>query len=455
MDSDEREALAAGTASRPVRHGKRTQKLLVYLDQNFLSEIAKVGTGAKSRPEFADICEFLRQGVADEKLVVPGSVLHDIESSLATHLKDGIVTHQHRLGLVRLYRPNEIMNRQVSAILGRFLGRSAQDPLHPEIAFHDDPDQRIARYGISVDAHLENRDFRRSRHETATALEDLRQRLLSSGATYDRQLDVERREQRDELLRTASRFYDSADAIKELADFAKSDTFLTVPILKIEAHLFASILTRKPTRQIKPSDTTDISALSAYSPFMDVVCTDAFMADQLRNVAREFGFKVFDAKTVGIRKFRGFLEQFLSTALPIRRPSITAFVLPPKDGRAEAFAFFWQLGASLRAMGTLEYGEIYAFDDGMMPKYELGQMPGHPVPFYGLQDVTPIALPKEATEQEILRICRARCRSDHFVLIDEYKDLPVKFMLGAAMLAEANREATDGYRIFRKIPDCS
>ena len=47
-------------------------------------------------------------------------------------------------------------------------------------------------------------------------------------------------------------------------------------------------------------------------------------------------------------------------------------------------------------------GELYAFDDGAMPKYELPQLPGVPVPFYGLQGVTRNELPLGATEEKIL-----------------------------------------------------
>jgi hypothetical protein len=101
----------------------------------------------------------------------------------------------------------------------------------------------------------------------------------------------------------------------------------------------------------------------------------------------------------------------------------------------------------------LEYGEIYAFDDGAMPKYELSELPGKPVPFYGLQDVTPINLPAGATEEQILKMCHERCRSDHFVLIDEYKNIEDTFMLGATMSAEgSNRDSTNGYRIFKTQP---
>ena len=85
-----------------------------------------------------------------------------------------------------------------------------------------------------------------------------------------------------------------------------------------------------------------------------------------------------------------------------------------------------------------------------MPKYELPQLPGKPVRFYGLQDVTPIELPLGTTEAEILTICHGRCRSNHFVLVDEYKEVPDTFMLGAAMCAEAGMDSTNGYRIFKK-----
>lgn len=182
---------------------------------------------------------------------------------------------------------------------------------------------------------------------------------------------------------------------------------------------------------------------------MDVVCTDAFMAEQLRDFAKEYEFKLFHAKVSGLQELKAYLDSYLSGAVPIRRPSITAFVLPPRERREESWDFFRQLGGALRAMGTLEYGEIYAFDDGAMPKYELRRVPGKPVPFYGLQDVAKIDLPAGANEEQILRMCRERCRSDHFVLIDEYRDINDTFMLGAAMGAEGNMDSTHGYRIFK------
>src|ERR1017187_10260385 len=279
--------------------GKRSQKLLVYLDQNFLSEMSKADINENVRPEFKEIYELLHQGFLDEKLVVPGSLLHDIESSLATHLKDRIVTYQHYLGKVRLYRPDEIRNTQTFAALDRFMAHTSEDPLRPEAAFLDHPDQRVVRFGISVDSHLERHNFRESRHRTANELEKLRQRLLQGKVTYDRQLKVEQGTQRDQFVQTYCSFCGpvSEEKRKELTAFTESADFTSIPLLRIEAHLFASILTRKPERQIQASDGTDIDALSAYAPYMDVVCTDAFMADQVRGIAKEYGTTLCHAKT--------------------------------------------------------------------------------------------------------------------------------------------------------------
>ncbi len=322
--------------------GKRTQKLLVYLDQNFLSEMSKGDVNEKVRPEFKEIYELLHQGFVDEKLVVPRSLLHDIESSLATHLKERIVTYQHYLGQVCLYRPDEIRDKQTFAAFSCFMGCTPEDPLQPATAFLDHPDQRVTRFGIRVDSHLERHNFRQSRHRTAKELEKLRERLLTGKVTYDQQLKVEQETQRGEFVQAycSSCRPVSEEQQKDLTAFTESTNFTSIPLLRIEAHLFSSILTRKPDRRIKPSDGTDIDALSAYAPYMDVVCTDAFMADQLRDIAKEYGTTLFHAKTGSLRELKAFLKSHLSDAPPVRCPSMTAFVLPPKERRDESFQFF-------------------------------------------------------------------------------------------------------------------
>jgi hypothetical protein len=85
-----------------------------------------------------------------------------------------------------------------------------------------------------------------------------------------------------------------------------------------------------------------------------------------------------------------------------------------------------------------------------MPRYELRQMPGHEVPFYGLQNVDPIKLEPGTTMEGILNICREYCKSDHFVLIDEYRPVKDTFLVGAGMSAEAGMQTSDGCRIYAR-----
>lgn len=137
----------------------------------------------KVRPEFKEIYELLHRGFVDEKLVVPSSLLHDIASCLATHLEDRIVSYRHYLGQVRLHRPDEIRNTQPLQRSTVSWAVLLKDPRRPKAAFLDDADQRVERFGINVDSHLEKCNFRQSRHRTAKELEELRQPLLRDEVT--------------------------------------------------------------------------------------------------------------------------------------------------------------------------------------------------------------------------------------------------------------------------------
>ena len=68
----------------------RPRKLLVYLDQNFISEMAQPTHGGVRR-DFRELYSFLHKGFWNEQLVVLRSGFHDVETSLAGALKDAIL----------------------------------------------------------------------------------------------------------------------------------------------------------------------------------------------------------------------------------------------------------------------------------------------------------------------------------------------------------------------------
>jgi hypothetical protein len=435
---------------------KRTKKLLVYLDQNFISNMAKGPDNKRVKPEFGEIYELLHRGFVEEKLVVPQSLMHDVETSpVSPDNRERIVSFQNYLGQVRLYRSGEVANRQTDAAFQKFRGDRTAEVLRITDAFLQHPDRRVEQLNITVDAHLENRDFRSGRTRTGERLEALRKRRVRQGVKFDAQLQIEYNDHRDfyleEIARTLSTPVEDLD--KDLIAFANSSQFRDVPAIDIAARLNAAILTNT-TREVKDSDAADIDILSTYVPYMDVFCTDIFMAEQLRmlGLERKYQVDVFSAKTASLNKLKALLEEYLHKTAPVRRPTITAFVVPTDAIKKNCFDFFRKLGASAEEMDVDEYSEIYAFDDGQMPEYRLPQVPDIPVPFYGLQKVQTIKLAPGTSTEQILAACRDRCRSEKFVLIDEYKELPSHFMLGAAMSAEHDVAMAADYRIYKTIP---
>jgi hypothetical protein len=120
---------------------------------------------------------------------------------------------------------------------------------------------------------------------------------------------------------------------------------------------------------------------------MDIVCADTFMATTLQTLGidHEHGVKVYSGKTASLRDLITYLKQYVAAHDRVNRPAISAFVLPVDGIKTEAFKMFYDLGmAATRGFRGKEYVEVFGFDDGRMPQYELRQMPGRPVPFYGL-----------------------------------------------------------------------
>ena len=432
---------------------KRTKKLLVYLDQNFISELAKADINNKVKQEWKDLYQLLKEGFLDEKLVVPQSWFHKVETSLAPVLKARIVSYQNYLGQVDLHNAEHVRNLQMARFLQRFLGKDNKDPFETGVAFRDPPDQRVKQYNISVNSDLSQWEFHSRRVTTTADLEALRTEIISKRVRYEDHLEIELVAQCEYFLRNAAYFeHLCKDPERDLIAFSKSSAFRTVPVVSIYSRLWSWVFTKFPARQIQTGDPTDIDVLSTYLPYMDVIGTDAFMATQLATLGidEEHDVRVFNAKTRSLQAFCDFLWDYLKTTLPANRPTITAFVLPSQSVKENAFKLFFDLGAAARQFGIEEYAEVYGFDDGEMPRYELRQMLGHEVPFYGLQDVDPIKLEPGMTMEGILDICRERCKSDQFVLIDDYRPIEETFLLGVAMSAEAGMETSDGYRIYTK-----
>ena len=178
---------------------KGTKKLIVYLDQNFISEMAKADSNKRVKPEFKHVYELLHKGFLDERLVVPASWFHDVETSLCIELKERIVSYQNYLGQIKLNSPESVRQEQIVAFASIFRGDTDIDPFAIDIAFDENPDKRTQMLNVVVDSHLEHFDFKSRRMHTAQALESLHQKIIISSVSYNEQFKIEMRDRSEKF----------------------------------------------------------------------------------------------------------------------------------------------------------------------------------------------------------------------------------------------------------------
>ena len=154
------------------------KKLLLYLDQNFVSDMAKLGGERKVRDDIEQLFNVLHTGFIGEKLVVLRSSFHEVESSLAGTLRDPIRGRQAMLGHANVREPYEIKERQLKRALLRFLDRpNAGDVIQHRDAFRGDPDQRVGHLNIDVNMDWRFAGAQSEREGLAGRLDTLRQRI--------------------------------------------------------------------------------------------------------------------------------------------------------------------------------------------------------------------------------------------------------------------------------------
>ncbi len=435
---------------------KKTKKLIIYLDQNFISEMAKADSNKRVKPEFNHIYELLHEGFLDEKLIVPASWFHEVETSLSIKLKERIVSYQNYLGQLRMNFPESVRQKQVMAFASIFKGNADVDPFAIDIAFNENPDKRTRMLNVVVNSNLEHFDFRNKRLQTVQALESMRQKIVGSNISYGEQFKIEMNDQRRCCLETNYEYlmYLFNGEEERMMEFIMSDMFNKIPFINIEAKLMASLLTHFKDRPIKRSDHTDIDIISTYLPYVDVLATDAFIADRITalGIASDYSIDLFDARTEKLNLFINYLKEYMQSSQPVNVPSISIFVLPDPTIKEKSFELFRTLGTSSTANinDKEEWADIYGFDNGHMPEYRLKHGPAIVCPFYGLQEVHVIKIKPHLSFDEIITLCREKSRLSKFLIIDKYSELSRDFVLGLMAFNESLGATYNGYRVYTK-----
>ena len=130
-------------------------------------------------------------------------------------------------------------------------------------------------------------------------------------------------------------------------------------------------------------------------------------------------------------------------------PRLSIFVAATDSIKKNSFSFFRKIGTQAKTAENRcgAWIEVFGFDDGRMPRYEMRQAPRLAAPFYGLQDVLVIECSASDGADALVEAARKECRSTHFVLIDAYQDLPDDFMMQALATPRDGKGSVLGYRV--------
>lgn len=122
----------------------RGKKPVIYLDQNWMSNIAKAHFGQGRNDEqqyFSNLFEVLSVGVAKNRFVCPTSEFHEYEASLGSRVKDTLWRVTGRLS--RRLSFNDfflVIHRQLRQAISEFVGRNSVDDPWWFTPFNKDPD---------------------------------------------------------------------------------------------------------------------------------------------------------------------------------------------------------------------------------------------------------------------------------------------------------------------------
>jgi hypothetical protein len=324
-------------------------KTIVYLDHNFVSNLAKARLGrisdAGQQGYYVQLFEVLETLVLDNRIVCPRSTSHDLEAELDERLDREIgLTIESVARGVRFLDDAEVLNSQVTKALYKYLGKDPPEPFAPWAeAFVEDPQAPVVRDLPPANVRIrvpgrpgkarwvkkryveEIRSVRQRRLERPPAFDmQVRRETLSLAASYyfepfrvayeplatGRGWDVGAFESARHTLALYRHYSqitgdESYNLESPSWSFFGSDEFARVPYVDIFCSLYAGSLVYSAQRQPQEGDLYDVSAVATALPYCDVLATDAYMKwliHRLRLDAK-YGVEVFSARRADLTAF--------------------------------------------------------------------------------------------------------------------------------------------------------
>ena len=317
-----------------------SQNKIIYLDQNWLSEMTKaVRFEASSRVDkgyFTELYNVILSAIAEDKLVCPTSTFHELESNLSHKLSIRIRSVAKALSRGLSFDSNvAICDTQLLQAALKFAGSesSAERQCKWSLPFNRDPDIPHSAFPqkrsgpevyvtfpelVSEDRHIRREVTGPMYSEYKEAKADLNFPYRGDMVDFSR----------IQLFREAFFLFDDAKPIlkkvlqdwgpdKEIAfqlrlrlfeklcqicdkaggivDFLSSREFKAVHFLSIRAKLMAADIVNYGSRSPGSSLLTDYDIAATVVPYVDVFATESYLAELLRQtgVTNDYGCHVY------------------------------------------------------------------------------------------------------------------------------------------------------------------
>lgn len=309
------------------------KKLIIYLDQNFISDIAKLKTNIndKVKPRVGLLFTEIKEGVDEEKFVVPDSFIIKTETAAFVNKKliKATRNHQKYLGQTSLNTYWEIANVQFEDHLLNFFNKKQYSQRKDwEFIFRENPDKRMQNFDIDVS--FKNFNFS---DNSVNILQQIRDSGVKYKDQYKKEIESSKKVYKNKLksdyIYLLNRYNIS---IEEAEKFIDSDDFINIPNIDIFCQLWAKDLSHKE-RKGKNSDSNDIDMLSAYLPYCDVIATDNYMKDLIEslNLDSKYKCRIFSLKNDSLNDFISFLKKEKEERQPANRSLFSIVCTKPKN----------------------------------------------------------------------------------------------------------------------------
>lgn len=324
-------------------------KTIVYLDQNFISDIAKLSLEDKKdlvKPILQNVFDIIKTGVDEEKFLAPDGWIHAIETAAESNpiLKDAIYSYQGYLGQTSLNPPWEIKNAQFTDSLLDYFKIKQDEGEKWRSAFRENPNRRMENF--KIDVHFPDLGLGSLSRESAEALLKIRQSGVNEKKQYQDEIIATRKHYKT-LLRTDYGWVLRKHNIDvdKAEGFIDSDEFTQIPNIDIFCQLWSRNLADKDRKRGIEGDYNDIEFLSVYMPYCDVIATDNYMKTMLQSLKfdEKYNCHLFSMKRDDLTAMVAFLEEERKRKMPANKSLFSVLCIMAKDRPTYSIKFLQKL----------------------------------------------------------------------------------------------------------------